>query len=271
MVSEKFSSTNSKVYREWMAHWLFCHTEISQFLMADISFNIACKELKIAQIAQLNPSFQLLHLVHIHLFRESCRKKSTRQSRKVLWVVLSSPFFKEIWKNGIRGSGRMFAHAKGKQEVLTTKVTGTVYWSYPILTFGIVACTFLPRLLWVKSYANEERCNTMTSAKIRLLHIVMVSWILCACYKDTHPRYFRSSFLFWCVFNRQHEHDMIECAFSFYSLLKASSNRCVFVENGQPVGVDGRPKWIEMYAISNENVLDWIRPRIRAMHYWASK
>ena len=33
--------------------------------MADISFNIACKELKIAQIAQLNQLFQLLHLVHI--------------------------------------------------------------------------------------------------------------------------------------------------------------------------------------------------------------
>ena len=44
----------------------FCHTAISQFLMADISFNIACKELKIAQIAQLNQLFQLLHLVHIY-------------------------------------------------------------------------------------------------------------------------------------------------------------------------------------------------------------
>ena len=215
MVSEKFSSTKSKVYREWMAHWFFCHTAISQFLMADISFNIACKELKIAQIAQLNPSFQLWHLVHIHLFRERLSKKEHATIPKRIvggfeFAVL------QIWlKNGIRGSGRMFAHAKGKQEVLTAKVTGTVYWSYPILTFGIVACTFLPRLLWVKSYANEERCKTMTSAKIRLLHIVMVSWILCACYKDTHPRYFRSSFLFWCVFNRQHNHDMIECAFSF--------------------------------------------------------
>ena len=36
-----------------------------QFLMDDISFNIACKELKIAQIAQLNQLFQLLHLFHI--------------------------------------------------------------------------------------------------------------------------------------------------------------------------------------------------------------
>ena len=34
--------------------------------MADISFNIACKELKIAQIAQLNQLFQLLHLVHMY-------------------------------------------------------------------------------------------------------------------------------------------------------------------------------------------------------------
>ena len=34
--------------------------------MADISFNIACKELKLAQIAQINQLFQLLHLVHIY-------------------------------------------------------------------------------------------------------------------------------------------------------------------------------------------------------------
>ena len=33
--------------------------------MADISFNVACKELKIVQIAQHNQLCQLLHLVHI--------------------------------------------------------------------------------------------------------------------------------------------------------------------------------------------------------------
>ena len=49
-----------------MAHKVFRHPAISQFLMADISFNIACKELKIAQIAQLNQLFQLLHLVPIY-------------------------------------------------------------------------------------------------------------------------------------------------------------------------------------------------------------
>ena len=34
--------------------------------MADISFNIARKELKIAQIAQLYQLFRLLHLIHIY-------------------------------------------------------------------------------------------------------------------------------------------------------------------------------------------------------------
>ena len=34
--------------------------------MANISFNIACKELKIEKIFQLNQLFQLLHLVRIH-------------------------------------------------------------------------------------------------------------------------------------------------------------------------------------------------------------
>ena len=49
-------------------------------------------------------------------FKKGCRKKCTRQSRKVLWVILSSLFFKEISKNGRRGHGRMFASAKGKKQ-----------------------------------------------------------------------------------------------------------------------------------------------------------
>ena len=49
-----------------MVHQLFCHPAISQLLMAYISFNAACKELKIAQIAQLNQLFQPLHLAYIY-------------------------------------------------------------------------------------------------------------------------------------------------------------------------------------------------------------
>ena len=43
-----------------------CHTAISQFLTADISFNIVRKELKIAQIAQIYQLFRLLHLIHTY-------------------------------------------------------------------------------------------------------------------------------------------------------------------------------------------------------------
>ena len=50
-----------------MAHSLFYHTAILQFLMADISFNVACKELKIVQIAQLNQLCQFLHVVHNYM------------------------------------------------------------------------------------------------------------------------------------------------------------------------------------------------------------
>ena len=79
-------------------------------------------------------------------FEKGCWKKCTRQSRKVLWVVLSSLFFKEIWKNGTRGCGRMFARAKEKQrkKFLQLQCQKQCSWSYPILPFGIVACTFLP-------------------------------------------------------------------------------------------------------------------------------
>ena len=38
-----------------------------------------------------------------------------QQSWKVLWVVLSSLFYKQIWKNGRRGHGLMFASARWKE------------------------------------------------------------------------------------------------------------------------------------------------------------
>ena len=49
-------------------------------------------------------------------FEKGCRITCSRQPRKVLWVVLSSLFFKEIWKNGRRIQGHMSAIAKGKQQ-----------------------------------------------------------------------------------------------------------------------------------------------------------
>ena len=45
-------------------------------------------------------------------FEKGRRKKCTRQSRIVLWVVFSSLFFKEIWKNGKMVHGYMSASAE---------------------------------------------------------------------------------------------------------------------------------------------------------------
>ena len=38
-------------------------------------------------------------------------------------------------------------------------------------------------------------------------------------------------------------------------LSRALSNRCIFYESAGPSSVDGRPKRIEKYAFSNENIL----------------
>ena len=51
-----------------------------------------------------------LHVFLVYsYFEKGCRKKCTRQSGKVLWVVLSPLFFKEIWQNGTRGHGHMLS------------------------------------------------------------------------------------------------------------------------------------------------------------------
>ena len=49
-------------------------------------------------------------------FEKGYQKKCMWQCRKVLCAVLSSLFYKEIFKNGSGGHGLMFASAKGKQQ-----------------------------------------------------------------------------------------------------------------------------------------------------------
>ena len=63
----------------------------------------------------LDPPLKLGSFVYSYL-EKGCRKKCTRQSRKVLRVVLGSLFFAEIWNNGTRSHGHMFASAKGEQQ-----------------------------------------------------------------------------------------------------------------------------------------------------------
>ena len=60
--------------------------------------------------------FQPCYTLHVYSCFEKRRKKWTRQSWKVLWVVLSALFSNEIWKNGMSGHGRMLTSANEKQQ-----------------------------------------------------------------------------------------------------------------------------------------------------------
>ena len=52
-------------------------------------------------------------LLSYSYFEKGCRIKCTRQPRKVLWTVLSSLFFKEIWKNGRKKGAGLGREGKG--------------------------------------------------------------------------------------------------------------------------------------------------------------
>ena len=78
-----------------------------------LSYCIVCVYLCPIRTLSLLRVFKITLQIYSY-FEKGCRKKCTRQSQKGLWVVLSSLFFKEIWKNGTWGHGNMFASAKGK-------------------------------------------------------------------------------------------------------------------------------------------------------------
>ena len=85
-------------------------------------FKWECPAGKLEPLRHIRPYFCTFRpyryptLIIYSYFEKGCRIKCTRQPRKVLWVVLSSLFFREIWKNGRRGSGHMSVSAKGKQQ-----------------------------------------------------------------------------------------------------------------------------------------------------------
>ena len=84
------------------------------------------RELKQRLWATSSTGREVFSLLTYSYFEKGWRKKCARQSRKVLWVVLSSLLYKEIRKNGTGGHGHdMFASAKGKQKIKVGS-TGTV-------------------------------------------------------------------------------------------------------------------------------------------------
>ena len=100
-------------------------------------------------------------------FEKGCQKKCTRQSRKVLWVVLSSLFFKEISKNGTRGRGCMFACAKGKQKKTFWQLQSQEQCIHHISYYlsGLSRAIFAANLSW-NSYILSNIVHT-TKVEIR--------------------------------------------------------------------------------------------------------
>ena len=106
---------------------LFVHSKFVYMFLLLLTFAIRLLVLSGWNFAKPFSRFLHISLPHTTLqvpscllvysyFEKGCRMKCTRQTRKVLWVVLSSLFFEEIWINGTRGHRRMFAHAEGNQK-----------------------------------------------------------------------------------------------------------------------------------------------------------
>ena len=60
------------------------------------------------------------------------------------WVRCSSKKFERMAQEAVDVCLRVLKESNKRSFDSYLTVSGTVYWSYPILPFGIVACTFLP-------------------------------------------------------------------------------------------------------------------------------
>ena len=84
------------------------------------------------------------------------------------------------------------------------------------------------------------------------------SWTQCA---FCNKRYYRSSFLFWCVFDRFRPYTNTICMrFRFDPLSRAFLNQCVLNENARCINLDGRLAE-RVYAFSNEKALMLTGPK----------
>ena len=119
-------------------------------------------------------------------FEKGCQRKCTQQSWKVLWVGFEFTVFQRNLKQWYERSWMYVCMCKRKATKvgLTTTESGTVYWSYPILPFGIVACTFVSdnlswsiavcgqsvKVLWRVTFSDNKQRNL----KSNLIFIVFL-------------------------------------------------------------------------------------------------
>ena len=103
-------------------------------------------------------------------FEKGCRIKCTRQPRKVLWVVLSSLFFKEIWKRIHR---HMSASAKGKQQkqVRELRCQETCIQHIPYYLSGLSRAHFSDNLSRNSCISSEKMASVFTQNVLGFLTV----------------------------------------------------------------------------------------------------
>ena len=92
--------------------------------------------------------------IQLPCYFEKCSKKS----RKVLWVVLSSLFFKETqWKNGMSGHWRILQvlNESNKCNRFDSYSAGKVYWSYYAVHFFSNDLSPSTYVLWRIPYSTS--------------------------------------------------------------------------------------------------------------------
>ena len=94
-------------------------------------------------LASLLPSSSGKQKEYTAIFRKFVRTSACDNPWKVLWVVLSS-----LLKEGYDRPWTYVCESERKATKVgsTAIVSGTVYWSYPMLPFRIVTCTFFDNL-----------------------------------------------------------------------------------------------------------------------------
>ena len=89
----------------------------------------------------------------------------TQLFRKVLWVVLSSLVSKKFEKLAGEAVDLCLREPKeiNKSRFDSYSQSGTVYWSYPIFSFRIVACSFATTFLGIAAYIFKRSCSSISS------------------------------------------------------------------------------------------------------------
>ena len=93
-------------------------------------------------------------------FEKGCREKCMRQSRKVLWAVLSSLFFKEIWNHARETMDVCLRVLKksNKSRSDSYSVKKTVYYYIPYYLSGLSRAHFFRRPFSKQMYTRISSC-----------------------------------------------------------------------------------------------------------------